>query len=177
MPCIELATVFSISLRFIELNALQKSICKIPEELDEVSIFSYEILVECTKSSAHHFTPTSNCRLWKRSFASKFASLAKHLAISLLKISPTAIGRIPPFFFSKTDIDAQHRACETNSGSSPRQLMFTSLVSTLKAICDWSEAIHFTACKRCSGNIFERPAAANLENEFSCSKTLSSLNW
>ena len=177
MPGIEFATAFSISLRFIELNALQKSIFKIPEELDEVNIFSYEILVECMMASGPPFTPKPNCRLWKSSFASKFASLAKHLAISLFKTSPTAIGRIPPFFFSKADKDALHRACETNSGSSPRQLMFTSLVSTLKATCDWSEAVHCTACKRCSGNIFEGPAAVNLENEFSCSETFSSLNW
>ena len=104
--------------------------------MDEVSIFSYEILVECIMASAPPFTPTPNFRLWKKSFASKFASLAKHLAISLLKTSPTAIGRIPPFLFSKADNDALHRACEINSGSSPRQLMFTSLISTLKAICD-----------------------------------------
>ena len=36
MPDIELATAFNISLSFIELKALQKSNCKIPEELDEV---------------------------------------------------------------------------------------------------------------------------------------------
>ena len=136
MPGIEFATAFSISLRVIELNALRKSICKIPEELDEVNIFSYEILVEFIMASAPPFTPTPNCRLWKSSFASKFASLAKNLAISLLKTSPTAIGRIPPFLFSKADNDALHRACETNSGTAPRQLMFTSLVSVLKAICD-----------------------------------------
>ena len=136
MPGIELATIFSISLRFIELNALQKSNCKIPVELDELSIFSYEILVEYIMASAPPFTPTPISRLWKSFFASKFASLAKHLAISLLKTSPTAIERIPPFFFSIAENDALHRACETSSGSYPRQLMFTSLVSTLKAICD-----------------------------------------
>ena len=87
-------------------------------------------------ASAPPFTPTPNCRLWKNSFASKFASLAKHLAISLLKTSQTAIGQIPPFFFSKADNDELHRACETNLGSSPRQLMFTGLISTFKAICD-----------------------------------------
>ena len=39
MPGIELATAFSILLRFIEWNALQKSAGKIPEQLDKVSIF------------------------------------------------------------------------------------------------------------------------------------------
>ena len=65
MPGIELATAFGISLRFTELNALKKSICKMPEELDEVSIFSYESLVECIMASTPPFTPTPNCRLWK----------------------------------------------------------------------------------------------------------------
>ena len=109
-------------------------------------------------------------------FASKFASLVKHLAISLLKTSPTAIGQTPPFFFNKADNDALQRAREKNSGSSPRQIMFTSLVSNLKTNCDSSEAVYCTACERCSGNIFEGPAAVNLENEFSCSETFSSLN-
>ena len=39
MPGIELAMAFSISLRFIELKALQRSIRKIPDEFDEVSFF------------------------------------------------------------------------------------------------------------------------------------------
>ena len=143
------------SLSFIELNALQKSICKIPEELDEVSIFSSQSLVDCIMASAPPFTPTPNCRLWKGSFAYKFASLAKLLAISLLKTSPTAIGRIPLFFQLGWE-RCTTKVWETNSGNSPRLLMFTSLVGTLKAICDWSEAVHCIACERCSWNIFER---------------------
>ena len=119
MPGIELATVFSISLRFIELNALQKSICKIPEELDDVSISSCENLVECLMASAPTFPPTPNCRLWKKIFASKFASLAKHLAISLLKTSPTAIGRMPPFFFNKVDNDALQKSLWNKFGKFP----------------------------------------------------------
>ena len=137
MPGLELVTVFSISLRFIEINALQKSICKIPEEMDEVSIYSYENLVKCIMVSAPAFNPTPHCKFSKSSFASNFASLAKRLAISRLKTSPTAIGRIPHFIFSKADSYALQRVCETNSGRSPRQLMFTSLVKTLKAICDY----------------------------------------
>ena len=135
MPGIELLTAFCISLRLVELNAMQKSICKKPQELDEVSIFTYEILVECIMASAPPFTPTPNCRLWKSSFASKFASLSKHLAISLLKISPTAIGRIPPFLFSKADNDALHRACETNSGSSPTAAYVYKLSQYSQTIC------------------------------------------
>ena len=49
MPGIEWATAFSVSQRFIEVNALQKSICKIPEELDEVSIPLLEMRFEFTK--------------------------------------------------------------------------------------------------------------------------------
>ena len=88
------------------MNALQKSNCKIPEEIHEVSVFSYESLGECIMASAPPFTPTRNCTLWKSSFASAFSFLAKQLAISLLKASPTLLGRIPPFFFSNADSDA-----------------------------------------------------------------------
>ena len=91
---------------------VNKLICKIPEELDEVSNFSYESLVECIMASAPPFTPTPNCRLWKNSFASEFASLAEHSAISLIMTSRTAIGQNPPFFFNKADSDVLQRACE-----------------------------------------------------------------
>ena len=96
---------------------MQVSICKISVELDEVNILPYEILVECIMASAPSFTHTPNRSLGKKSFATKFASLAKHLAISLLKNSPTAIGQIAPLFFNKPNNDALQRACELNSGS------------------------------------------------------------
>ena len=69
MPDIEMATIFSISLRFVELNALQKSISKIGEEIDEVIFVSYESLVECIMASAPPFTAKHNCRLQINSFA------------------------------------------------------------------------------------------------------------
>ena len=148
----ELAKAFSFSLRFTGLKALQQSTYKILEELDEVSFFSYESLVECIMASAPTFTPAPNCRFWKSSFATEFVSLDKHLSICLLKTSLTAIERISPFFYNKLDSDALQRACETNSGRSRRQRMFTSLVTTVKAFCDWSQGVYCTACKRCSGN-------------------------
>ena len=149
MPAIELATGLRISLRSNDLNELQNSIYKIPKKLDDVSIFSYRSLVKCIMGSAPPFSPTLNCRLRRSSFASEFASLVKHVNMSLPKTSPTAIGRIPPLFFKKADSDALQRACETSSGSSSRQLTFTSLVSTSKAFCGWSEAVHCTAYKTC----------------------------
>ena len=52
------------------------------------------------------------------------------------------------------------------------QLVFINLVSSLKAFCRWNEAVHYSACKRCSGNFFEGPAAVNLENGDSCSEKM-----
>ena len=43
MPGVNLATAFSISLRFIDFNALQKSNRKIREEIDEVSTFHTKV--------------------------------------------------------------------------------------------------------------------------------------
>ena len=88
--------------------------------------FSNESLVDCITASAPPFTPTANCRLWKKPFASEFVPFAKNLANSLLKTCPTAIGRSPLFFLNNVYSLALQSACETITGSCPRQLMFTS---------------------------------------------------
>ena len=52
-------------------------------------------------------TQTGFCTNSKLIWCHTFAFLAKQLAISLLKTSPTAIGRIQPFF-NNADSDAMH---------------------------------------------------------------------
>ena len=113
VPGTELATTCSISLRFYRIECITKFKLQNTRGTGRGEFFSYKSLVECIMASAPPFIPTHKCNLWKSSFASKFASLAKHLAISLQNTSPIAIGRIPPFFFNKSDNDALHRACET----------------------------------------------------------------
>ena len=95
MPNIELTTVFSISLRFLELSAMRNSNCNYPGHIGKTSFLIYKSLVEIITISTPPFNSKPNCRLFKKSNASEFASLAKHLAISLLQIT---IGQLMGFF-------------------------------------------------------------------------------
>ena len=127
--------------------------------------------------SAPPLTATPNCFVLKRSAASEFASRAMHLAIRRRMTSPTAIGRTPPFNFFNAVIVALHSIGATNSGSWPLLAKLTNFVKLVIARFDWSGAPQFTACSRCSGYIFDGPAAVNLENDSIWKNTDASSNW
>ena len=59
IPGIELETVFNISLRFIELNALAEVNLQNTRGTGRGEYFSYESLVECIMASSPPFTPTT----------------------------------------------------------------------------------------------------------------------
>ena len=131
------------------MNVLKKLIWKTPEETDEVIIFPCENLVEYIKASAPLFTLTSYRRLFKNSHASENASFTMHVSISFFNISLKVIKQKLPKFLKNVDNNSLHRICWTKLGSSPGQLLFKILDSSLKAFYGWSEAGHCASCKIC----------------------------
>ena len=94
-----LATSLIIDSRDIILNAFLKSIFRrhLSVELEYISI---KDLTECTIISHPPFTPTPNCVGENNISASFLTDEIRHLETSLLKVSPTEMGLMPPSFFS-----------------------------------------------------------------------------
>ena len=82
-----------------------------------------------------------------------------HLAGSLRRVSPTAIGLIPPSFFLRANKLALAKAGATIGGTSPARVMFTNDVRAMSALFPASFAALEMQSLRCWGRRPEGPPA------------------
>src|SRR6476469_4719937 len=82
----------------------------------------------CTRASAPPLTPTPSC--FGLSMSANFVAVIRQatLATSLLNVSPTAMGLIPPSFLLKASSDAPKRKGQTQVGVFPDKTKLTKFV-------------------------------------------------
>ena len=113
----------------------------------------------------------------KTSKAFSFAKETRHLAARRRKISPTAMGCTPVFFFFRAVREALQKVEGNSFGKPLAKQKLIRLVSFCSAILDCSGLLQRIAFDRCSGYIMQRTDSVPMRKEDNMSLTTLSENW